>query len=70
MPGKSGFTVADELKRISNCISVPVIAMTGFYEDQYTLLMKMCGIKKCLKKPLDVFGVMAEEERLLSNKHN
>jgi DNA-binding response OmpR family regulator len=68
MPGKSGFTVADELRRISNCVNVPVIAMTGFYEDQYTLLMKMCGIKKCFRKPLDVFGVMSEIEKELSSK--
>jgi DNA-binding response OmpR family regulator len=52
MPGKSGFQVATELKRTSETAGIPIIAMSGAYNDEaYLPLMRICGIQTCLKKP-------------------
>lgn len=63
LTGKSGFQVADEIKRIHTSRSIPIIAMTGFYtEKQHLLLMNICGIKTCLTKPLNPSDVIARIE--------
>ncbi len=52
MKGKSGFQVAEELRKIDPVSAIPIVAMTGYYtrpEDQK--LMKLCGIEACLYKP-------------------
>jgi DNA-binding response OmpR family regulator len=52
MPGKSGFQVADELKHAAEFSRRPVIAMSGFFtKTEHFLLMQLCGIQKCIKKP-------------------
>ncbi|MDD5258864.1 MAG: response regulator [bacterium] len=52
MPGKSGFQVADELKHATEFSRLPVIAMSGFFtQTEHYLLMQLCGIQKCIKKP-------------------
>ncbi len=69
MPNKSGFQVADELKRFSGLENIPIIAMTAFFtESEHALLMNICGIKKCLKKPLDPKEVIEQIETALVNK--
>ena len=52
MKGKSGFQVAEEIRRIEPVADIPIVAMTGYYtrpEDEK--LMKKCGIEACLYKP-------------------
>ena len=52
MKGKSGFQVAEELRRIKPVAEIPIVAMTGYYtrpEDEK--VMKRCGIEACLYKP-------------------
>ncbi|MFA5096650.1 MAG: response regulator [Candidatus Omnitrophota bacterium] len=66
MPGKSGFQVADEMRRYFQLQNVPIIAMSAFFKDEYRLLMNMCGIKKCLKKPFNPLDVISEIESALS----
>jgi DNA-binding response OmpR family regulator len=52
MPGKSGFQVADELKHATEFSRRPIIAMSGFFtQTEHFLLMQLCGIQKCIKKP-------------------
>ncbi len=63
----SGFEIAHELKYIAGTENIPVIAMTGFYKDGYDSLMKMCGIKNCLKKPFKPLDVIAQIEKVLSD---
>lgn len=65
MPQKTGFQLAHELKRLSGFGHIPVIAMTGYFKDEYDLLMNMSGIKKCLKKPFNPLDVIAEIEDAL-----
>jgi two-component system response regulator AdeR len=68
MPKKSGFRVADELRQLKH---IPVIAITAFFtETEHSLLMKICGIRKCLKKPLNPVEVIEQIEIVLSNKPN
>jgi DNA-binding response OmpR family regulator len=52
MQKMSGFQVADKLRNFSEVNRIPIIAMTAFFvEEEHSLLMKLCGIKNCLKKP-------------------
>ena len=65
MPKKNGFELADDLRRLPEFGSIPVIAMSAFYKDEYAALIKMCGIKRCLTKPFNPLDVIAEIENAL-----
>jgi len=67
MPEKSGFQVADEIKHYRDIAHIPIIAMTGFFKDDYIPLMDLCGIKKLLKKPFNPLDVIAQLEEVLKN---
>jgi DNA-binding response OmpR family regulator len=59
----NGFEVAEELKRFTSTVGIPVIAMTGFFrEDEHAPLMSICGISKCIKKPFNPLDVIAAIE--------
>lgn len=68
MPGKSGFQLADEMRRYFQLQNIPIIAMSAFFKDEYNILMNLCGIKKCLKKPFNPLDVIAQIEGALANK--
>lgn len=68
MPKKSGFEIADDLRRLSECGNIPIIAMSAFYKDEYAMLIRMCGIKRCLTKPFNPLDVIAEIEMALGQK--
>jgi two-component system response regulator AdeR len=68
MPKKTGFQLADELRRLSGISDIPIIAMTGFFKDGYGPLMNICGIKRCLKKPFHPLDVITEIEDALIEK--
>ncbi len=68
MPKKSGFQVADELRHFSEVSRIPIIAMSAFLRDDYTALLNICGIKKCLKKPFHPLDVIMQIEEVLSKK--
>ena len=63
MPGKSGFVFAEELRHFSDVGHIPIIAMTGFFEEGFVPLMKVCGIEKYLRKPFHPLDVIAQVER-------
>ena len=68
MPGLNGFQVADGFARNSLLKNIPIIAMTGhFIQDKHNILMNSCGIKDCLKKPLDSFEVITKIETVLAD---
>lgn len=69
MPKKSGFQVADELLHSSSFSNVPIIAMTGFFKDDYGPLLNICGINRCLKKPFNPLDVIAQIETALKNQN-
>jgi DNA-binding response OmpR family regulator len=70
MPKKSGFQVADELKRVQQLICVPIIAISGFVKEDYLPLMDLCGIKKYIKKPFTPQDIIAQIEEVLTIDKN
>lgn len=66
MPGKTGFQVADEVRHLSQLKHIPIIAMSGFFKDEYGPLMNICNIRKCLKKPFLPLDVIVEIEAVLT----
>lgn len=69
MPGKSGFQIAHELKDCKEISRIPIIAITGFLNEDYSSLMQICGIKHCIAKPFSPLEIIDNIETLLdSNK--
>ena len=68
MPGKSGFELADEIKRMSRLDRIPVIAMSSFFREDFQSLMRLCGIKRCLKKPFPLSDVISAIEDVVSRE--
>lgn len=64
MPGKSGFQIAYELKDFKQYKHIPIIAITGFLNDDYVSLMKICGIQSCLTKPFGPLEIVPKIEAL------
>jgi len=61
--GGSGFKTADELRRSQKTAHIPLIAITGIYiEEEYRLLMKACGFKHYLQKPINPLDLIAAIE--------
>jgi two-component system alkaline phosphatase synthesis response regulator PhoP len=52
MPGKSGFELAQELKKDKQLQKIPIIGISAFYHDYFGLL-RATGFDKFLVKPLD-----------------
>ena len=69
MPIMSGFEVADRLKTLTQTCKIPVIAITGYYTmKEHVWLMKFCGIKRCIKKPVNPIDIKAEIESVLKEQ--
>jgi DNA-binding response OmpR family regulator len=69
MTPKTGFEIADEMKHSSILKDVPVIAMTGFFnEKQHFLMMKLCGIKAAIFKPFHPVNLIAKIEFALGHR--
>lgn len=69
MDDMNGFEVAEELKRFTSTVSIPVIAMTGFFrEDEHVPLMNICGIRKCIKKPFNPLDVINAIEAAIKGR--
>lgn len=69
MPKKSGFQIAEELRNFSELNNVPIVAITGFFKEENVPLMSLCGIKRCIKKPLYPLDVIAQIEGALAEKN-
>jgi CheY-like chemotaxis protein len=68
MPNMSGFQLAQEIRHFCELNSVPIIAMSGYYKDEYNPLLNICGIKVCLKKPFNPLDVISAIEDVLKAK--
>jgi DNA-binding response OmpR family regulator len=63
MAPKSGFQIADELVNKLGLKNIFIIAMTGFFtEKEHNVFMKLCGIKKCILKPIKPLDLIANIE--------
>ena len=65
MPGKSGFQLAEDIRRIPELAKTPIIAMSSFFREDYSFLLNLFGIKKCLKKPFKPLDVITAVESVL-----
>lgn len=68
MPGKSGFQIAQELKDIKEINRIPIIAITGFLNDDYASLMRICGIAHCIAKPFNPEEIITLIDSLLEKE--
>lgn len=69
MDGMSGFRVAEGLRQHLGTTHIPIIAMTGYFTgDEHILLMHMCGIEQCLKKPFNPLDIITKIESELNKK--
>ena len=69
MSPKSGFQIADELINILQIKGLRIIAMTGFFTaKEHAVIMKMCGVKKCILKPINPLDLIANIEFGLEEK--
>ena len=64
----NGFQVVAKLRQTQATSFIPVIAMTGYYNpDEYYTLMKTCGVKKCITKPVSPENIVIEINNVLAN---
>lgn len=69
MEQMNGFEVAEDLNTHIKGVSIPVIAMTGFFrEDEHLPLLNICGIKRCLKKPFNPLDIICAIEETIKRK--
>ncbi|MGA2091134.1 MAG: response regulator [Endomicrobiales bacterium] len=67
MDGMSGFRVADKINCSSDAKTIPIIAMSGHYSpEEYSLILKICGIKRCITKPFSPEMILNEVKNALS----
>ena len=64
MPGMNGYQLAQELRALPHCSTVPMIAVTGFsiYDDKGRALQ--CGFNAHLTKPINPMALLELIERL------
>ena len=69
MTPKSGFQIADELINTLGMKDIRIIAMTGFFTaKEHDLFVRMCGVKKCLIKPVHPLDFISNIEFLTEKK--
>ncbi|PIQ89095.1 MAG: hypothetical protein COV72_04690 [Candidatus Omnitrophica bacterium CG11_big_fil_rev_8_21_14_0_20_42_13] len=62
----SGFKFTAELRKLPKLANIPVIGMTGFYaNDEHRPLIRICGIEKCLIKPIQPLDIIAALEEAI-----
>lgn len=66
----SGFKISAELRNNPEINAIPVIGITGFYtKGEHRPLMHICGINKCLIKPVKPLDIIAAIEGVLAEKN-
>jgi len=70
MDGLDGFQLAENLKQSPQTDDIPLIAMTGFFnEEEYLPLMDRYGMRTCLRKPFYPLDVIKEIEKVLAEAY-
>jgi CheY-like chemotaxis protein len=62
MPKINGFTLASEMRHYSQLAGIPIIAVTGYFKQDYLPLMNIVGIHSYLQKPFNVLDVINQIE--------
>jgi two-component system, OmpR family, response regulator len=50
----NGFTLTSKLRKVSGCEAIPIVAMSGYTNQEYQLRARTLGIAHYLLKPLDL----------------
>lgn len=65
MEGEGGLGIADKLSHSPETEHIPLIAITGVYvKERLRLIIKLCGFKKRLIKPVNPLDVIAAIEEV------
>jgi CheY-like chemotaxis protein len=62
MPKINGFSLAAEMRHFPELANIPIIAVTGFFKEDYLPLMNIVGIQSYLKKPFNVLDAITQIE--------
>ncbi|MGE5308403.1 MAG: response regulator [Deltaproteobacteria bacterium] len=62
MPKINGFSLAAEMRHYPELANLPIIAVTGYFKEDYLPLMNICGIHNYLKKPFNVLDAITQIE--------
>jgi CheY-like chemotaxis protein len=69
MNGRTGFQLANVISHRPETSHIPVLAMSGYYDDeQYKGLMHIVGITECIKKPFTPGDLLREVARLIPSQ--
>lgn len=69
MEDEDGFVVAQKLKGSPETSAIPIIVITGYFNAEEDLnLMKMCGIKYRLNKPVNPVDIISSIEMLFNRQ--
>lgn len=66
MPKKSGFELASDMRQIAEMQDIPIIAMSAYFKDDFSYLLDICNIRRCLKKPFYPLDVITEIESVIA----
>ena len=64
MSRKNTFEHTGAINRVFETRQIPIIAVSNSFNEEYSFLLDLCGIKKCIKKPflpLDVIWAIENE---------
>ncbi len=62
MPKINGFSLAAEMRHYPELAGIPIIAITGYFKEDYLPLMNICGINSYLRKPFNVLDAITRIE--------
>jgi excisionase family DNA binding protein len=68
LPGEGGTALTRALRADPGCSAVPVIAITGAFEDERLERIYAAGADLCLSKPFHADHLLGEIRRLLGNR--
>lgn len=58
MPGKTGIEIAREMSNLPEFSDIPIIAMSGHFQDEDRLRSEVRRIKKLIKKPFNLTDLL------------
>jgi two-component system, OmpR family, alkaline phosphatase synthesis response regulator PhoP len=70
MPGKNGLYLAYEIQRRFHPKVIPIIVISAHFKDGYDMVMNVCGIRQCLRKPFNPLDAITYIEQAIWESEN
>ncbi|MGA1841120.1 MAG: response regulator [bacterium] len=71
MKGLYGFQIAERLKGSAKTANIPILGMSGYFtRKEDAMLMDLCGMKMCFKKPINPDHLIKKIDMVLNEKTN